>query len=560
MNSLKPYPRHLLRKVHLADGVWDFTFLGDIACDKLDLDQIVYDDVMPVPAAFDALPAYAGRRGLAVYRRKISVTPGRPSRLHFEAVSLRCRIYVDGRLLGEHACGYTGFWVDVPAGDFQDRELVVVVDNRFDFHRSPLHEHYFDFYQWGGIIRSVWIHEVGGSYLEDAFVRTIDPVVGDIHVQVHIAGANGTPLSVELDGLPVGTYLASARMELRCRVPEPQPWSPGTPHLHHLRLRLGDDDIIIRFGLRTVEARDGQLMLNGEPVELRGYNRHESHPQFGPALPLSLLVADLQQLRDLGANFVRGSHYPQDQRFLDLCDEMGFLVWEEGIGWGQRARQLEDAGFRKAHLAMLEEMVCTSRNHPCVILWGVLNELGSNESCARPVLEESINLIRQLDPTRPVTYATMFPLEDLCYDLADVIAHNIYPGWYGCEDVEDPLSLIVPHIHKCIAHVDSLGHRAKPYIISEIGAEGLYGWHDALNGFFTEEYQAAYIETVLREVAANARITGIALWHFSDARTYVGGRALVRPRAFNNKGTVDEYRRPKRAYEHVKRLWRAKEE
>lgn len=559
MNRLKPYPRHQLRKVHLADGIWDFTFLGDVTCDEIDLSRVDYDDSMPVPAAFDAMPAYAGRRGLAVYRTKLHASPGRALRLNFEAVSLWCRVYLDGLLLGEHACGYTGFWVEAPASEAPDRELVVVVDNRFDFQRSPLHEHYFDFYQWGGIIRSVWIHEVGDSFLKAAFVRTTDAVAGDVHVQVQIEGANGVPLTVEMDGQPVGSYLASARMEMRLRVPEPRSWSPDAPHLHLLCLRLGDDDMIIRFGLRTVEARDGRIMLNGRPVGLRGYNRHESHPQFGPALPLSLLVADLQQLRDLGANFVRGSHYPQDQRFLDLCDEMGFLVWEEGLGWGQRARQLKDAGFRKAHLAMVEEMVCASRNHPCIILWGVLNEAGSNEDCARPVLEESINLIRRLDPARPVAYATMFPLEDLCYDLADVIAHNIYPGWYGCEDVEDPLSLIVPHIHKCIAHVDALGHAAKPYLISEIGAEGLYGWHDALNGFFTEEYQAAYLETVLREVAINDRISGVALWHFSDARTYVGGRALVRPRAFNNKGTVDEYRRPKRAYEHVKRLWRKEE-
>jgi beta-glucuronidase len=149
----------------------------------------------------------------------------------------------------------------------------------------------------------------------------------------------------------------------------------------------------------------------------------------------------------------------------------------------------------------------------------------------------------------------MHPKDDLYYDLVDIISHNLYPGWYGCEDVEDPLALIVPRIRECLASIDERGQAAKPYILSKIGAEALYGWRDSLNGFFTEEYQAKYLETVVREVEQNPRIAGVALWHFSDARTYSGGRALMRPRAFNNKGTLDEYRRPKQAYDAVKSVW-----
>jgi len=154
-----------------------------------------------------------------------------------------------------------------------------------------------------------------------------------------------------------------------------------------------------------------------------------------------------------------------------------------------------------------------------------------------------------------VTYASNHPTDDLCYDCADVISHNIYPGWYGDAEVDDRLSLIRPRIKQCLEHLDKVGQGMKPYILSEIGCEALYGWRDPLNGFFTEEFQAEYLRIVCEEVVASKRINGLAIWHFADARTYQGALAIGRPRTFNNKGTVDEYRRPKKSYEVVKEIF-----
>lgn len=549
----KAFPRHEHRTVHSLNGLWDFTFLGDIDWDTVDPGQVETQELMPVPAAFDAMPDFAGQRGLALYRKQLRVTSGRRLLLHFEAVSMGCRVFVDGQLIADHDCGFSPFWCEAPATDSPTREITVLVDNRFNFEQLPLHEHFFDFYQWGGIIRDVWAHEVGETYFKEVRVRIEDAEAGLICVDVEFSGPPAGLVKVAIDDAAPVELPYRHGEPLKLQVPKPQTWSPESPHLHLLQLETESDDIVVRFGLRKIETRDQQILLNGSPLKLLGFNRHESHPQFGPALPYAQLVADLQQLRDLGCNFVRGSHYPQDQRFLDLCDEMGFLVWEEGLGWGQREKQLTDEHFRSSHLRMIREMVSASFNHPSVILWGFLNEAASNEAYAQPIFEETAALLRKLDPSRPITYASMFPLEDRYYDLVDVISHNLYPGWYGCEDIDDPLGLILPRIRECLDHVNSLG---KPYILSEIGVEGLYGWHDSLNGFFTEEYQARYLETVCQEVLSNEQITGCALWHFSDARTYTGGRALMRPRAFNNKGILDEYRRPKRAYEHVRRLWK----
>jgi len=290
-------------------------------------------------------------------------------------------------------------------------------------------------------------------------------------------------------------------------------------------------------------------------VKLLGYNRHESHPQFGPALPYSQLLADLQLLRDLGCNFIRGCHYPQDQRFLDLCDELGFLVWEETLGWQQKEKHFLSLNYKTSHRMMVDEMVKASFNHPSVILWGFLNEGDSHTLAAAPVYREASEQLRRLDPTRLITYASNHPKDDLCYDFADVISHNIYPGWYGDTEVEDRFSLILPAIRACLDHIDSHGQKSKPYILSEIGCEALYGWRDPMNGFFTEEFQAEYLRIVCEEVSRNPRINGLALWHFADARTYQGAYAMGRPRAFNNKGTLDEYRRPKKSYGVVKKIF-----
>ncbi|HEU5078974.1 MAG TPA: glycoside hydrolase family 2 TIM barrel-domain containing protein [Opitutaceae bacterium] len=592
--------QHTIRSVVSLNGLWDFAFLGaiDLSGFQPAAAAGLGTEKMPVPSAFDALPAYAGRRGAAVYRRRIAVPAGRAARITFGAVSMWCRVFVDGTARFENACGYAPFVVEVPPSEQPERELLVLVDNRFDFERVPMHEEYFDFYQYGGILRDVSLHVLPkeGLFIEHVQVSPTEAYrEGGVGVRVELGGRVPPSVSLVLqfdEEEPFTREVAlidGARVELALSVPRPRVWSPETPALHTLRVALqksgearsepmeADDrrersgtmfsgeatgepteinDAKVRFGLRRIEARAGALWLNGERLQLRGYNRHEWHPNFGPCTPELQMIADLQLLRDLGCNFVRGSHYPQNQRFLDLCDEFGFLVWEENLGWGQRERTFASRKFAQDHETALRAMVRASCNHPSVIIWGFLNEAASDADYVRPLFERSVATLRALDPTRLISYASMFALTDRSFDLVDLVALNLYPGWYGCEGVDAPLELIAPHLQKCLEHLDAAGFGEKPVMVSEIGAEGLYGWHDAHNDFFTEEYQAAYLERACRVVLKNPRWSGIALWHFSDVRTYGGGWSLKRPRTFNNKGTLDEYRRPKLAYRAVQAVFR----
>jgi beta-glucuronidase len=556
--------RHRIRGAVDLSGFWDFAFLGDAEPDAIAPADLTYDDVMPLPGCFDATPGYAGRRGLAAYHRAFCVdAPGR-QRLCVDGGQNWCRLVVDGRIVGDHAGGFTRFWWDFDAAA-GDHTLTLLVDNRFDDQRSPLHLDYFDWYQYGGVARSIELHRLGPLWIDSLRLDTLDHETRKVRLAVRCGCAEPDPgrksgfkamvdgrvlLEEELtDGrIGLGEPPGGGLIEREFVLKDASLWSPREPNLHTLSVTLGEDDWTERFGIRTVRAEDGRILVNGEPVRLFGVNRHESHPEFGCSLPAPLVAADVQLLERLGANFVRGSHYPQDPAFLDLCDERGICVWCEALGWQHTAEQLAEPSFLAAQLQDVDEMIGSLANHPSVILWGLLNESASHDPAARPGYQAIIERIRAHDPTRPVTFASNHPFDDLCFDLVDVISFNCYPGWYKASLAEIP-----QYIDGILEHIDQSGFRDKPVILSEIGAGAVPGFRDWNASYWSEEYQAQLLEEVLRCVGSRPRLSGLAIWQFSDCRSSgLADRALRRPRGFNNKGLLDEYRRPKPAFETVR--------
>ncbi|MCC3764430.1 hypothetical protein K3N28_15290 [Glycomyces sp. TRM65418] len=547
---------HERRPVTRLDGIWDFAYLGDVDPDDVALDRIAYDDVMAVPGCFDATPAYNARRGLAAYRTRVRVEAGR-QRLVFHGVQHWCRVFWNGEPLRDHAGGFTAFTTDTDA-EAGPAEITVLVDNRFG-ERAPLHMEHFDWYHYGGISRGVELHRLGEAWIEGLKIDTVSVAERRIEVRVDYTADRPGPAALAIDcdgrGLLAETVEleSSGSITRSFTIPRLAPWSTTDPRLATLTVALGDDDLRERFGLREVATADGRLTLNGEPVRLLGVNRHEAHPQFGHSQPPALLVADVQQLRDLGANFVRGSHYPLDPLFLDLCDEAGILVWCESVGWQYPVEHLTDPVFVDAQLAHLDAMVAAAQNHPSIVLWGVLNECPSWSADGRPVYERLLGRLKEIDPTRPVTYATLNVYEDRCLDLADVVSVNTYPGWYFGDVADVPAEL-----DRIAAHVDAEGHADKPLIVSEIGAGAVPGWNDQRGSLWTEAYQAELLSTVVDHVMdGQDRISGLGVWVLGDFRTTEHREmALKRPRGVNDKGLVDEYRRPKQAFHAVRERFR----
>lgn len=542
------FKQHLRRQVFDLNGIWDFVFLGDV--EPEDVGDLAYDDRMAVPGCFDATPAYAGKRGLTAYRTGVTVSEASTYRLVLDGVHHWSRVVVNGEALCDHIGGFTQFLTPPVHLEPGDVEIVVLVDNRLDYARTPLHLDYYDWYHFGGIARGVELHKLGSAWIDRVRVITEDYATRRIRLSVDHT-ATDQPVSVRVDDGPE-VRLDAGQTEIDLTLDGAALWSPDAPHLHMLHVTLGDDDMRVRFGIRQVRAGDGKIFINDQPVVLRGFNRHESHPQFGHALPASLLVTDVQLLRDMGCNFVRGSHYPQDNRFLDLCDELGLLVWNEAIGWQQKVEHLTDPHYINAQLTNIEEMVAGAYNHPSVIMWGVLNEGDSHVAACRPAYEQLLGRIRELDSTRLITFASNHPFDDVCLDLVDVTSINCYPGWYH-GTIDD----IPAHLDSIVTHLDKAGYWDKPLIISEIGAGAIYGWRDVNQDRWSEQYQARLLETVIRHMFVDHdHFAGLAIWQFCDIRTAEAShRALGRPRTFNNKGVVDEYRRPKLVYDVVKRLF-----
>jgi beta-glucuronidase len=234
-------------------------------------------------------------------------------------------------------------------------------------------------------------------------------------------------------------------------------------------------------------------------------------------------------------------------RFLDLCDEMGFYVWEESHA---RSVDFKHPKFREQIADSTAEMIDWHFNHPSIVLWGCLNECNSTRPDGRKVHERVIKQIKRLDPSRPVTFASNKDEDDICFDLVDVVSWNVYTGWYF-RDAKAANEHVDQRLLKWLRGSSKSGGKTKPVIFSEFGAGAIYGYRNPHHAKWTEEFQAECLGDLLAAYLNHPDIAGTAIWQFCDCRV-VNDIFSNRPRTMNNKGTVDEYRRRKLAYERVK--------
>ena len=567
---MRTYPLYPERSITDLNGIWQFRFLEKTFLEDADEESFTPNDVMCVPGAFDATPAYRCKRGTGLYRREFRLWKDSPRGiLKVGAIGLRARFRIDGKEVGFTNLPYSG--VEFETGPLKAGVHVITaaIDNNFDRpavqyaagDRMKLFLPYYDFYAFGGFYRGIELHQLpSGTILDRVQVRTLSHETGRVALRFLFSGACAEKRTVRFRFDTDSDYRTAeiAHGEtLECTVPSFRLWSCEKPELHTLEVRTQDDVIVERFGIRTVQAGKRQILLNGKPVYLKGFNRHESHPEFGPATPEAVMLEDLQNLRRLNCNFIRGCHYPQDQRFLDLCDRMGFLVWEESLGWGNTAEQMADAEFQDLQEQQTRLMVRNSINHPGVIIWAFLNEFQSETEEGRAICKRLANAIREEDASRLVTFACNHVRNDICTDLMDIIAYNTYPGWISGDAAAEPPSYIRGNRDTIIARFRTYNPPDKPILVSEMGCCGLYGQHDRGGAQWSEEFQAEYLEEVIRRVFESPELCGLSIWQFNDAKSYcrTGANIRCKPLAQNLAGVFDQYRRPKLAAETVRKLF-----
>jgi beta-glucuronidase len=557
------YPLFPTRTTQRLDGIWDFCWLGGEAkIDDVAPAKLAYDDVQAVPGVFDTDLQRRNVRGVGVYRRAVECAAGM-QRLTIGGMGLYGRIFWDGHTIGEYRTPYAEVSCDVKATAGR-HEIQILVDNRFLSHGPELFHAYDDFYAFGGIYRTVTLQHLPAVSVERAVVTTLDLATGRVRLTLKLGGQESGEVRVGIgfDGAApqeVTLPVHNSQAVVERNVPGFRLWSPEHPNLHTVAVTLAGDTVVERFGIRTVATRGQQILINGKPVRLLGVNRHESHPEFGPVQPDQLAIDDLRVLRELGCNFIRCVHYQHNPAFFDLCDRMGFLVWEESLGWGCLEADATNPATAALAVQATELMVNRNINNPSIIIWAFLNEGCDNTAAGKRWYGEIAAAIRAIDRSRLVTFASMHKEHGLCYGHADVISINSYPGWFSGVDASHQhyLGTIRPEIERLAEVFDRPEYGGKPLIMSEIGTCGLWGYHDYGRAQWSEEFQSDYFAEACRAVLGNPRYAGLALWEMFDSKSYVNAGAIRgKPRGFNCAGLVDEYRRPKLAFQTVRAIYR----
>lgn len=564
---IRTFQQHRVRPSRLLDGLWDFVF------DKNNTGLVegwhqrfpASSEPMPVPGCWNNELGKYDYEGVAWYRTRVRTEQTGHLRLLFHAVLGHADVYWDGRHLGCHFGGYTPFEFIIPDADAGIHELIVRTDSTLD--RTTLPTHAVDWFHYGGIIRPVEVQQLPDISIQG--MRITYGMTGDCSAEVQVTltlrsladGPREVPVTLYKDDAVIhsGTVRADAGgtavLQLRQEWTDLIRWDVGQPQLYRIRAVAGDDDWTDRIGFRTIEAKNKKLLLNGKELYIQGVNRHEEHPEWGFAFPNKLMTKDLDIILRMGCNSVRGSHYPQSPYWLDILDERGVLFWSEIPLWGAFLPKgdTDHPLLVERALTMMDEMIERDWHHPSILFWSVHNEIDTRSQEAYDLSVKLTELVRSKDRSRPVVYATMHPLEDICLGLFDVIGINYYNGWY--QGHVDRFAGMLEAFHE---RCREFGAEETPVLMTEFGGAGVYGdsgWEPRL---FSEDYQAHIVSRALQIFRADPKISGTYIWQFADTRADVrSDRSYFRDRArsFNNKGLVNEYRKPKLAYRVVKGIY-----
>ncbi|PRY57165.1 beta-glucuronidase [Glycomyces artemisiae] len=578
------------RELVNLDGLWRFA-LDDDAGPEPWTGVLRTDLEAPVPASYNdvfADDAIRDHVGWVWYQRTVRVPrgwAGERVRVRIDAATHEGRVYVDGSLVAEHVGGYTPFEADVtdlvePGGEFR---LTIGVNNELtpttippgfttttdDGRRKQLYRH--DFYNYAGLARSVWLYSVPAVSVEDVTVVSgLDGTTGVVEYEV----AAGAAVRVRLLDAEGATVAEREGASGELRVPDARLWRPGAAYLYELVAEVVEDGAVVDsysqpVGIRTVEVRGTELLINGEPFYFKGFGKHEDTAVRGKGHDPAYMVHDFRLMDWCGANSFRTSHYPYAEEVLDYADRHGIVVIDEtaavglnlAIGGGMRTGAVErtfgEDGFgkatREAHAQAIRELIQRDKNHPSVVMWCITNEPASFEDGARDYFAPLVDLTRELDATRPVTYANLVFATfetDTIADLFDVICLNRYYGWYN--DTGD-LASAEAHLEAELRGWEA--RFGKPLVMTEYGADTLAGLHSVNAQLWTEDFQTALLETYHRVFDRVPAVIGEQVWNFADFQTMAG---VFRVDG-NKKGVFTRDRRPKAAARVLRKRWRGQD-
>lgn len=590
---LRPQDTTTRERKSLA-GLWSFRLDAEGAGRRDGWPSAPLQDAreMAVPASYnDIIPGSESRDhvGDAWYETTAFVPRGWAGQrvvLRFDSATHAAVVWVDGTEVMSHQGGYTPFEADIThlVTPGQAIRVTAAVNNELTFDTLPpgvikqtphgrRQTYFHDFFNFAGLHRQVWLYATPKTRLDDVVVTTtIEGSTGVVHYDTEVLGDAPHSVRVTLRDA-AGTVVATTDGDTgELRVPEAHLWAPGDGYLYAALIEVVApdgaliDSYVQSVGIRTVEVRGTQFLINGTPFYFRGFGKHEDTPVRGKGHDDAFLVHDFDLLDWIGANSFRTSHYPYAEEVYDYADRHGIVVIDETPAVGQNmavaggifggdplvtfSPDTIGEAAQNAHKEVIRELIERDRNHPCVVMWSIANEPESHTDASLEYFTPLFALARELDQSRPVSFVNVmmspYPRCKLA-PLADVIMLNRYYGWYV--DTND-LSAAEDHWR---AELTGWASEGKPIVITEYGADTIAGLHSNSPDPWSEEYQAAYLEMNHRVFDSVEAVVGEQVWNFADFRT---SGAIFRVDG-NKKGVFTYDRRPKTAAHQLRARWTA---
>ncbi|NMM47564.1 glycoside hydrolase family 2 protein [Marinigracilibium pacificum] len=487
------------------------------------------------------------------YKRSFDydVNQGKRVFVHFGAINYDAKVYLNGEHVGDHIGGYTSFNFEVTdLLKSEDNFLVVKVNNTRKREAIPTVN--TDWWNYGGITRSVSLIETPSNFIKDYFIQLKKGSKNEISGWVQLDKGTSKEIVIEIPELKLNKTFqtdANGRAEISFKA-KIDLWSPQNPKLYEVKLSSGDDNLVDHIGFRTITTEGHKILLNGEPIFLSGISIHEEAP-FGAGRVTS--EAECQVLidwaKELGCNFVRLAHYPHSEQMVKVAEKNGLLVWSEiPVYW----TVLFDNPDTYANAEnQLTEMISRDKNRTNIILWSVANETPVSESRVK-FLSNLVKKVKSIDNTRLTTAALDTQssqdgynmIDDPLGEYIDVIGINQYCGWYFGNN-ED-----------CANSKWKIGFD-KPLIISEFGGGALQGYHGSENERWTEEYQDALYKYNLKMLDNIEFLAGMTPWILND---FLSPRRNLNKiqNDFNRKGLISEDGIKKKAFFRLQEYYKNK--
>ena len=586
------YPKeNEVRGVQSLCGVWNFHLVQKNENEE-DWKNTRLQDAEPiaVPASYNDQKddfAYRNHCGWAVYQRTVCVPAfwqGQRAVLRFAAVTHAAKVWLNGTLLCKHKGGFLPFEVEVTGKLLCGKKalLTVAVDNRVNYTTLPVGNESgtaffgsdnpgipsveaakaarvkqnlpnFDFFNYAGINRPVVLYTTPKDYIKDiTLVPSLHGSDAEVAYTVETCGSAQIVISIfDAQGNVVASGSGASDV---LQIPSAHLWWPGKAYLYTARVTFGEDVYEQTFGVRTVETKGTQFLINGKPFYFKGFGKHEDSAFHGRGMDNCLNVKDVNLMHWIGANSFRTSHYPYAEEMYDLCDREGVVIIDEvpavGIGMGPACDPYETMHIRAHHEDVLREIVARDKNHPCVVMWSLGNEpdLDNFPESAYRYWHSLYELVHQIDPqNRPVTVVCCQNNyeKDITTRTMDVVCLNRYYGWYN---LGGDLNAACYALNM---EMQFWAEQGKPVMFTEYGADAVAGIHQAVPEMFSEEYQAEYYERINAVLDTYSFFIGEQVWNFADFATIQGPMRVDG----NKKGLFTRDRRPKMAAFYFKKRW-----